>query len=194
MVLLSCLWFVWFQWPIFILSSSEGTTACSLPLRAWIRTYTYQTNKQTKVAYITVTGRSWDQIQVQLRSQCLRDKGWWEKTDALFRMSATWEDGWVLPKPSLSCQLDGKGFHRGKLGPFMVCRQGLHADQHSQLWPSSQNRPCSDLVSIICNLQLQGWFVHIPLRPISDVRQAVDISTAQDGAAYIKATVWSSCS
>lgn len=44
------------------------------------------------------------------------------------------------------------------------------------------------------NLQLQGWFVDISLRAISDVRQAVDISTAQDGAAYIKATVWSSCS
>ena len=151
-------------------------------------------NKQTKFSCITVTGWSWDWIQVQLRSQCLRDKGWWEKTDALFRKVATWEDGWVLPKPSLSCQLDGKGFYREKLGTSRVCRQGLHAEQHSQLWPASQNRPYSDLVSNICNLQLQGWSVHISLRPISDIRQAVDISTAQDGAAYIKATVWSSCS
>ena len=62
--------------------------------------------------------------------------------------------------------------------------------QHSQLWPSSWNWSCGALTTIILivlstvnNLQFQGRFVPISLRPILGIV-----------AAYVMTTVWSSCS
>lgn len=137
MVLLSCLWFVWFKWHIFILSSSEGTMACSLLLRAWIRTYIYQTNKQTKVSHITVTGRSWDQIQVQLRSQCLRDKGWWEKTDAFIQEVGNLERWMSVTQTISQLPVRWKSILQGKTGNFQGCagrsymqNSTVSSDQH----------------------------------------------------------------
>ena len=42
---------------------------------------------------------------------------------ALFRKPVTWGDGRLaLPKPSPSCQLEGKGF-KGKRGKFQECAE-----------------------------------------------------------------------
>lgn len=54
-----------------------------------------------------------------LRSQYLRNKGWWEKKDALIGKLATWGDsGLSFPKPFSPCQLEGKGSYRGKVEGF----------------------------------------------------------------------------
>ena len=72
---------------------------------------------------------------------------------------------------------------------FISRGRGYRQRQHTQLWQSSWNWSCGGLISIFLivlstiNLQFQGRFVPISLRPVLRIV-----------AAYVMATVWSSCS
>ena len=126
-----------------------------------------------------VTNRSRNRAQVQLiscKSQCSRDT----RVGALFRKLATWEDSkLVSPKPSPSCQLEGKGFYREKPGSFRgvqvraMCRTAQTApiiiSKRFMRW-SGRNH----LVLSTVNLQLQGRFGSTSLRRISRSMQVID--------------------
>ena len=78
---------------------------------------------------------------------------------------------------------------KGEFQGFIGRGRGYMQKQHSQLWPSSWNWSCSGLISVIlivlstANLQFQDPFVPISLTPVFGIV-----------AAYVMATVWSSCS
>lgn len=73
------------------------------------KTLLWGENKERSLRESNVTSQSWNQTRLScssLKSQCLRDKGWWGKKekDASFKKPATWEDGGLASvKPLPHC-------------------------------------------------------------------------------------------
>ena len=94
-------------------------------------------------------------------------------------------------EPTLHCQSGGRvlkaefqGVHR--LGQGAMCRNNtVSSNTHLEIGHGGLISVILIVLSTV-NLQVQGWFVPISLRPV--------LGIMQDGAAYVMATVWSSCS
>ena len=126
---------------------------------------------RTKVHTVTELGFDCS----SLKNPILRDKCWVEGKIALLRKPAILGRRWThVPKNQLP--IADLGTRVFKVGLTGVHRrgwgQGLHAEQHRQLWQSSWKWSCHGLTSIILtvlrtvNLQFQGQFVPISLRPV----------------------------
>ena len=133
-----------------------------------------------------------------LKSQCSRSKGRWKKKGALFRKLATWGGGeLVSPKPSPSGQIRvqeplKESFKDVQAGA--LCRAAQSALtiilKLVMWWSGQRHLDCfkhsksSTPGSVCCHfLEASPWNC-----------ASHRFSTAQDGAAYIMTTVWSSCS
>ena len=123
-----------------------------------------------------------------LKNLILKDKCWVKGKIALLRKQTILGRRWThVPKNQLPVV---DQWARDFKGEFQACTGcgGLNAEQHSHLWQSSWNWSFGGLISIILivlstfNLQLQGQFVPISLRPV------LGIVTA-----YVIAAFWSSC-
>ena len=107
----------------------------------------------------------------------VKRQSWWKGKFALFWMPAASKDGGLLSKGLLlppPQQSGGKSFYRPREG-VTYRNSTVSSDVILKL--------VILIVLSTFNLQFQGWFVPIYLRPILGIV-----------AAYMMATVWSSCS
>ena len=119
----------------------------------------------------------------------INSQGWWKGKFALFWMPATWgQRGGARqgrtpgqrPTPLLQWQSVAKSFYRQRKGA--MCRNStVSSDSHLEIGHAVVWSASFWLSSV--NLQFEGRFVPVSLRPVLRIV-----------AAYVMATVWSSCS
>ena len=126
--------------------------------------------------------------QLAARKPILERQRWWEEKFALFWRLATRGEGGLMSKGQLSTSHQWARAFKGEFREGESEKGGGYMQKPcSQLWQSSWNWSCGGLISVILivlstvNLQFQGQFVPVSLRPV-----------LRTVAVHVMVTVWSS--